>query len=101
MSKPAPKTNGTSIDLPANLDLTAAASLAERLLAARGEPLTIDASGVEKLGGQCLQVLLSAVVTFRADMTPLEITRPSEGFEDGLRLLGLSVDSLLDKEITR
>ena len=33
-------------------------------------------------------------------MTPLAISKTSEGFESGLRLLGLSVDSLLEKEIS-
>ncbi len=90
----------TTIELAENLDLTAATPLTERLLAARGEPIIIDASKVERVGGQCLQVLLSAVVTWKADMMPLEIAEPSEGFENGLRLLGLSVDSLIEKEIT-
>ena len=92
--------NSLVIDLPENLDLTAAAPLTERFIAARGEPVGIDASKVERLGGQCLQVLLSAVVTWKADMVPLEILKPSEAFESGLRLLGLSVDSLIEKEIT-
>ena len=93
-------TKSALIELPEHLDLTAATPLTERLLAARGEAIVIDASKVERLGGQCLQVLLSAVVTWKADMVPLEITKPSEGFESGLRLLGLSVDSLIEKEIT-
>ncbi|BDA82706.1 chemotaxis protein CheX [Aureimonas sp. SA4125] len=93
-------TDALVIDLPAHLDLTAAAPLAERFLAARGEAIAIDASKVERLGGQCLQVLLSAVVTWKADLTPLSIIQPSDGFESGLKLLGLSVDSLIEKEIT-
>jgi chemotaxis protein CheX len=93
-------TDALVIDLPAHLDLTAAGPLAERFVAARGEAIAIDASRVERLGGQCLQVLLSAVVTWKADMTPLAISKTSEGFESGLRLLGLSVDSLLEKEIS-
>ena len=92
---------GAAVELPARLDLTAAAPLHEQLLGLRGEALEIDASKVESLGGQCLQVLLSAVVTWKADTVPLHITNASPGFEGGLRLLGLSLDSLLDKEISQ
>lgn len=94
----APK-GAATVDLPPHLDLTAATPLAEQLLALRGEAVVIDASAVERVGAQCLQVLLSAVVTWKADMNPLEITKPSEGFEEGLRLLGLSLEGLVDKEI--
>jgi len=95
------KPKAAVVDLPAHLDLTAAAPLHEQLLGLRGEAVGIDASKVESLGGQCLQVLLSAVVTWKADAVPLQINNASAGFEGGLRLLGLSLDSLLDKEIAR
>jgi anti-anti-sigma regulatory factor len=42
------------------LDLTAAAPLKAQLLAARGTPLSLDASAVRRIGAQCLQVLLAA-----------------------------------------
>ena len=95
------KAKVATVELPAHLDLTASAPLYERLLALRGEAVGIDASKVESLGGQCLQVLLSAVVTWKADAVPLQFNNASAGFEGGLRLLGLSLDSLLDKEIAR
>lgn len=91
----------TTIDLSPHLDLTAAGPLAERLLAARGEPVVLLASGVEKLGAQCLQVLLSAVGTWKADMTPLDIAKPSGGFHEGLATLGLTFEGLLAQEIVR
>ena len=94
------KAKVATVELPAHLDLTAAAPLHERLLALRGEAVGIDASKVESLGGQCLQVLLSAVVTWKADMVELSFVKASAGFENGLRLLGLSVDSLSEQEIT-
>ena len=94
------KPKGAVVDLPAHLDLTAAAPLHEQLLGLRGEAVGIDASKVESLGGQCLQVLLSAVVTWKADMVELSFVKASAGFENGLRLLGLSVDSLSEQEIT-
>ncbi|WP_287799477.1 STAS domain-containing protein, partial [Acidiphilium sp.] len=49
------------------LDLKAASPLAQALLARRGGDLRIDAGAVERLGGQCLQVLLSARATWEAD----------------------------------
>lgn len=99
MSKADETAKGPVIELSAHLDLTAAGPLAERLLAMRGEPVTLVASGVEKLGAQCLQVLLSAVATWKADMTALAISDPSAGFQDGLATLGLSLDGLMAQEI--
>ena len=87
------------LTLPAHLDLPAAATLHEQLLGMRGEPIAIDASKVESLGGQCLQILLSAVVTWKADMTQLSFVKASTGFENGLRLLGMSVDALSEREL--
>lgn len=88
-----------TLTLPAILDLKAAAPLAERLLAARGSTLTLDASAVERMGGQCLQVLLSAVSTWKADGASLSIAEPSAGFTAGLSLLGLTEDELMTKEL--
>jgi len=55
------------IALSAVLDLRAAEPLKAQLLAVRGQEATLDASAVERLGGLCLQVLLSALATWRAD----------------------------------
>lgn len=49
------------------LDLNAAGPLKAEILAHRGQDLTLDASAVERLGGLCLQVLLSAARTWAAD----------------------------------
>ena len=87
-----------TVELPAVLDLRAAAPLADQLLALRGEPLTIDASKVDRIGGQCLQVLMSAAATWAADGASLQIAAPSEAFESGLELLGLSTNRLLSKD---
>lgn len=88
-----------TVELPALLDLKAATPLAECLLSLRGQPVTIDASSVEKIGGQCLQVLLSAVATWKADGHPLQFVAPSESFDSGLQLLGLSRDILINQDI--
>lgn len=76
------------------LDLAAAAPLAEALRAARGRPVLLDASAVQRLGGQCLQVLLSAAATWATDGAAFAISAPSENFAADLGLLGLPVDAL-------
>lgn len=89
-----PLTQGLSgpghLELPAVLDLRAAKPLADALLALRGRPLTVDASRVEKLGGQCVQVLLSAARTWDAQGGDLKVADASPAFVSGLRILGLS-----------
>ena len=71
-----------------SLDVTAAAPLCHDLLARRGQPVTLDGSQVRRIGGQCLQVLLSAQTTWAADGQAFEIVDPSDEFTDGLTLLG-------------
>jgi chemotaxis protein CheX len=74
------------------LDLNAAAPLAAELLAARGRDLEIDASAVERLGAQCLQVLLSARATWEADGAGFAVVGPSPEFSLVLDLLGAPID---------
>ena len=64
------------------LDLNAAEPLKAELLARRGGDLALDASSVERLGGLCLQVLLSAIRTWRADGVNLSFSVMSESFAD-------------------
>ncbi|WP_428153895.1 STAS domain-containing protein [Brevundimonas sp.] len=64
--------------LPDVLDLNAAEPLKAELLALRGHPLTLDASAVERLGGLCLQVLLSARKTWAADGVNLSLGSVSQ-----------------------
>jgi chemotaxis protein CheX len=70
------------------LDMTAAGPLAKALLQARGKPVALDASNVRRVGGQCLQVLLSAQSTWAADGQPFEIVQPTPEFAEGLALMG-------------
>lgn len=70
------------------LDMTAAGPLVQELLGHRGNPVSLNASGVRRLGGQCLQVLLSAQSTWAADGQPFEITEPSPEFAESLALMG-------------
>jgi chemotaxis protein CheX len=74
--------------LPAALDLRSAGSLKSELLARRGQELALDASGVERIGGLGLQVLLSARKTWAADSQRLELRSPSEAFTEQWRAFG-------------
>lgn len=74
--------------LPPILDLTAAGPLAAEFLAHRGTPLMVDGSGVERLGAQCLQVLLAARTAWAADGHAFSIESPSEAFTETLVALG-------------
>lgn len=76
------------------LDLSAAQPLRDALLARRGAELALDASQVERMGGQCLAVLLAAARDGRAAGHALAIANPSEGFTQALALMGLDVDAL-------
>jgi chemotaxis protein CheX len=86
----------TTLRLSAVLDLKAAAPLKADLLAAKGESIEIDASQVQRLGGLCLQLLLSAQRSWATDGKTLRVINPSTDFADGLALFGaasLNADS--------
>ncbi len=76
------------ITLPETLDLLAAAPLATALLAKRGQDVVIDGSAVRRLGGQCLQVLLSARASWQADGRLFRIDAASAELAQGLAQLG-------------
>ena len=84
----------TLIALPAVLDLRAADPLKVQLLAVRGQEASLDASAVERLGGLCLQVLLSALATWRADGQALTFINVSEAFASQWSALGASATDL-------
>ena len=81
---------GPALMLPEMLDLRAAAPLAAELMARRGQNTELDASRVRKLGGQCLQVLLSAHACWQAEGRHFRVVAPSSDFIDGLALFGAS-----------
>lgn len=86
------------ITLVQNLDLTAAAPLEEALLALRGTSAHINGQDVERLGAQCLQVLLSAAQTWAADDQTFIISDISPAFEDGLKVLGFDASTFSQQE---
>jgi len=77
-----------ALALPAVLDIQAAEPLRVQLLGARGRSLTLDASSVERLGGLCLQVLLSAQRTWAAEGHDLVVDPASEAFNDQWNAFG-------------
>lgn len=85
--------------LPSVLDITAAKPLHEALLERRGRSLAVDASEVKRLGGQCLQLLLSAGLTWRADGQIITLTGASEAFERDLKLFGIESAELFHREV--
>jgi chemotaxis protein CheX len=74
--------------LPSVLDLRAATPLRSEILSARGTPLALDASDVEHLGGLCLQIILAAAKSWRADGLEFQVVNPTPAFVDSLKLLG-------------
>jgi chemotaxis protein CheX len=74
--------------LPESLDTTAAGPLLTQLIEARGRPLVLDASATRRIGGQCLQILLSASASWKKDRVALMIADPSPEFREGMALLG-------------
>jgi chemotaxis protein CheX len=73
--------------LPQILDLGAAAPLWSNLNEARGQPLQLDGSEVERVGGLCLQVLLAAQARWTGDGAPFAIVNPSVAFAEGIQIM--------------
>ncbi len=86
----------TVVALDAALDVTQATTLRNEFLAVRGKDVIVDASGVQHLGAQCGQILLSARKTWSADGRAMRLEKASTSFTEGLRVLGLT--SLLPVE---
>jgi chemotaxis protein CheX len=87
MTKRAPSTPRT-IQLAPVLDLKAAAPLQAEFLAARGTAIQVDASKVQRVGGLCLQVILSADKAWKAEGVSFQISEHSSDFQEGIALLG-------------
>lgn len=85
--KPA-RRSSPAVILQETLDLPAAMPLAAALLARRGGDVVIDASAAQRMGAQCLQVLLSARATWAEDGHAFRITGASPEFAEASALLG-------------
>ena len=84
------------IELPENLDMPASAQLFETFAKRLGEPLLLDASRVTRLGASCLQVMLAAARTWKAEGDALGLQNPSDRFLEDLNLLGLEPATFLN-----
>jgi len=87
-----------TLRLPEVLDLLAAAPLAETLLNSRGANVVIDASSVQRLGTQCVQVLLCAASAWKTEGLSLAVANRSPAFVEGLQLLGIPADTFFEGE---
>ncbi len=81
---------GAVLPLAPALDAGAAAPLRDALLERRGVALGLDGSNVERIGGLCLQVLLSAAEAWAFDRTSFGIVNASEALLQGLERMGAS-----------
>ena len=72
------------------LDLKAAEPLKAALLERQGQALSLDASGVQRLGGLCLQLLLAARRSWTEAGQALAIAPRSAAFDEALALFGAS-----------
>ena len=77
-----------TVSLMPVLDLQAAEPLRAELMSLRGRPLEIDASQVNRLGGLCLQVLMSARKIWPEDGVTLTVNQPSQAFSEQLTAFG-------------
>jgi len=84
----------SSIALAPALDLRAAAPLKAEILALRGQAVTLDGSAVQRLGGLCFQVLLSALKTWRDDGQSLTFINVSDALLAQWSALGAAVSDL-------
>lgn len=93
------KADKGSLKLVPVLDLNEASVLHGQLTSMRGEDVKIDASEVERVGVQCVQVILAAAKTWEADKKNFVFEKVSEAFEKTMQLIGIDIDHLLAKEI--
>ena len=90
-----------TVTLPSVIDLKAVAPLHQELLGVRGRPVSVDASGVSRLGALGLQVLMSARATWEQDGQPFAIVQPSDEFSSALQLFAAPDFNAADAEEPR
>ncbi|KGD86325.1 STAS domain-containing protein [Rhizobium sp. YS-1r] len=95
----AKKAGPGSLKLSAVLDLNEASVLHGKLMSMRGSDLVIDASGVERVGVQCAQVLVAGVTAWKEDKKSFIVEKASDAFQKTMQLIGIETDNLIVKEI--
>lgn len=88
-----------SLKLAAVLDLNEASELRSTLMTMRGSSITIDASGVERVGAQCVQVLMAGARAWDNDKQSFAFEKVSDVFLKTIQLIGINIDHLLTKGI--
>ncbi len=88
-----------NLKLVAVLDLNEASVLHGQLMNARGHDVTIDASEVQRVGVQCVQVLMAAAKAWEEDKKTFVFEKVSDAFRKTMQLIGVNIDHLLAKEI--
>jgi chemotaxis protein CheX len=83
-----------ALELPSILDLIAAPGLLEAFISRRGHTLAVNAGAVQRLGAQCLQVLLAARAAWAADGQILLLENLSDEFSASLELMGATLEDL-------
>jgi chemotaxis protein CheX len=81
------------------LDLNEASVLHGKLMSMRGKDIVIDASAVERVGVQCVQVLVAGAAAWQADKKSFLVEKASDAFEKTMQLIGISETQLIAKEI--
>ena len=88
-----------SLSLAPVLDLNEATALHTQLMGLKGNPLTIDASAVERVGTLCVQVLMAGAQSWEADRQAFTFSKVSDAFAKTTQLIGVNIDHLMAKEI--
>ena len=78
----------TAVRLPAARISSTAGTLRDDLLALRGSDIVLDGGEVERIGGLCLQVLISARKTWALDGKALTLAPVSEALTEQLAAYG-------------
>jgi chemotaxis protein CheX len=95
----AAKKGAKTISLAAVLDLNEASALRGKLMGLRGSEVAVDASGVERVGTLCVQVIMAAAKTWDEDKLSFTFSKVSDAFQKTMQLIGVNIDHLLAKEI--
>ena len=84
----------TYCNLGTSLDLRAATPLKAAMLRAldKQQPLTLDASSVERLSTACIQLLVACGLAFKTAGHALVIDAPTEMFSEAFADLGLQLE---------
>ncbi len=88
-----------TVSLAAVLDLNEASALRGKLMGLRGGNVAIDASGVERIGALCIQVIMAAAKTWDEDKLSFTFSKVSDAFQKTMEMIGIDIDHLLAKEI--